>query len=94
MAAPRPRRRQTGGFIPGYDDPATLAALRAALEHRLDALHAVIEARRRRGWQVVRSAGQAPRLERQRPSATAKQNRPGSPPAGPSDHPVRGDQYL
>ena len=39
----------------GYDDPETLARLRAALKARLDALAAVIEARRRTGWTVVRA---------------------------------------
>ncbi len=39
----------------GYDDVETLARLRAELKARLDALAAVIEAKRRAGWIVVRA---------------------------------------
>lgn len=47
------RRRRTP--VMGYDDAETLARLRAELEVRLDALAAVIEAKRRAGWIVVRA---------------------------------------
>ncbi|HEY1225176.1 MAG TPA: hypothetical protein VGE54_08130 [Brevundimonas sp.] len=39
----------------GYDDAETLARLRAELEVRLEALAAVIEAKRRAGWIVARA---------------------------------------
>lgn len=50
MSRPKPRRA-----IPAIDghDPAE-SALRAELEDRLDQLRAVIEARRAKGWTVVR----------------------------------------
>ena len=53
----RPRSRRTVPAIDGHDPEES--ALRAELELRLDQLRAVIEAKRRQGWTVVRSPGPA-----------------------------------
>ncbi len=56
MSRPKPRRA-----IPVIDEQDREdSALRAELEDRLDQLRAVIEARRRAGWTVVRGAPPSP----------------------------------
>jgi hypothetical protein len=55
LSRPKPRRARRAPITPDPQDDA----LRAELECRMDRLRAVIEAKRREGWFVVR----APRLE-------------------------------